>query len=73
MGRVFLQCFFRSRGQTLLAASLTVSRAPVFGTIDMIVGLVDKNNDNDADGGGSVVILHIFASIIVSFNLSISG
>ena len=64
---------FTSRGRTLQAASLTVSRAPVFGTIDMIVGLVDKNNDNDADGGGSVVILHIFASIIVSFNLSTSG
>ena len=52
---------------------MTVSRVPVIGTIEMIVGLVDKNNDNDADGGGSVVILHIFASIIVSFNLSISG
>ena len=52
---------------------MTVSRAPVFGTIDMIVGLVDKNNDNDVDSGGSIVILHIFASIIVSFNLSISG
>ena len=64
---------FTSRGRTLQAASLTVSRVPVIGTIEMIVGLVDKNNDNDADGGGSVVILHIFSSIIVSFNLSISG
>ena len=35
----------------------------------MIVGLVDKNNDNDVDGVGCVAILHIFASIIVSFNL----
>ena len=63
----FLSCsVFTSRGRTLQAASLTVSRAPVIWTNEMMVGLVDKNNDNDVDGGGSVVILHLFASIIVS-------
>ena len=66
----FLSCsVFTSRGRTLQAASLTVSRAPVIWTNEMMVGLVDKNNDNDVDGVGCVVILHIFASIIVSFNL----
>ena len=69
----FLSCsVFTSRGRTLQAASLTVSRAPVIGTIEMMVGMVDKNSD--VDGGGSVVILLLFASTIVSLlELSISG
>ena len=42
--------------------------------IEMIAGLIYKNNDNDVDGGGSVVILLLFASTIVSLlELSISG
>ena len=43
----FLSVFFRSRGQTLLAASLTVSRAPVQDDDD--VGDDDDDDDDDDD------------------------
>ena len=50
MGRwVFLQCFFRSRGQTLLAASLTVSRAPVQNDYEDYFN--DDDDDDDSNDG----------------------
>ena len=49
----FFSVFFRSRGQTLLAASLTVSRAPVQDDDDVGDDDDDDDNDNDDDDGGN--------------------
>ena len=45
----FFSVFFRSRGQTLLAASLTVSRAPVQDDQDAGDDDFDDGEDSDDD------------------------
>ena len=68
-GALFSCSLFTSRGRTLQAASLTVSRAPVIGTIKMIVCLFD--NDYDADCCGNVGICLYRWTLHISLSLSI--